>query len=108
MALPGCAKGKRTPQSKKLKNLCRTLTTFRHYSSGGGGGPFHEHRRGIGWGVTGFLRNIRHYGGDLFDSAPEVEAESGSRVVDNATEDRFESDGYWGTSSYGRSVYDED
>lgn len=39
---------------------------------------------------------------------PEVEGEPGSHVVDNATEDRFESDGDWGTSSYGRGVHDED
>jgi cell wall-associated NlpC family hydrolase len=40
--------------------------------------------------------------------APEVEGEPGSRVVDNATEDRFGSDGAWGTSSYGRGVHGED
>ena len=40
--------------------------------------------------------------------APEVGAESGPRVADNAAKDRFESDGDWGTSSYGRGVHDED
>ena len=40
--------------------------------------------------------------------APEVEAESGARVADNAAKDRFESDGEWRTSSYGRGIHDED
>jgi cell wall-associated NlpC family hydrolase len=41
-------------------------------------------------------------------NTPEVEAESGSQVIDNATEDRFEATGDWGTSSYGVGVHDED
>jgi cell wall-associated NlpC family hydrolase len=44
----------------------------------------------------------------LLVGAPEVEAESTSRVADNGTGDRFESDGDWGTSSYGQGVHDAD
>jgi len=42
--------------------------------------------------------------------APEIEAGSApySQVVDNAEKDRFKISSGWGTSSYGRGVYEED
>jgi cell wall-associated NlpC family hydrolase len=84
--------------------------TFRYYSGSGGGGPFREHRRGdrLQHVVRVFFAIFAIVGVDFLAGAPEVEAESGSRTVDNATEDRFESNGDWGTSSYGRGVHDED